>query len=237
MEINNNKLNSLPQQVEENMKNIKLLASYLKEAYSTSLTLNNTDVSIAISDTNASSDTIEGWLIDSIANLFKITSGDGTNLLIEYYTSLRGEQGVQGIPGDPTELIDDNSIELNKTWSSDKINTEIANAGKTYYQHNILLDGMADSKVTRLFITIINTDSTPFTQASLKSWLYENGFVQDGSNIHGYQCTGIQGSWIASSIRCQYYNGSYTLFIYTNDYWERQISTINSVEDYVKQLG
>lgn len=99
MEINNNKLNSLPQQVEENMKNIKLLAQYLKEAYKTSLTLSDSDVSIAISDTNATTDTKDGWLLDSIGNLFKINGGDGTNLLIEFYTSFRGEKGDTGDTG------------------------------------------------------------------------------------------------------------------------------------------
>lgn len=99
MEIINNDLNSLPQQVEENMKNIKLLARYLKEAYHTSLSLNDTDTTIAISNTNATSDTKDGWLFDLHGKLFKITSGDGTNLLIEFYTDFRGEQGIQGNDG------------------------------------------------------------------------------------------------------------------------------------------
>lgn len=96
MIINNNKLNSLPQQVEENKNNIMLLASYLKEAYKSSLPLNVSDVSVAISVTNATADTTDGWLLDSIGKLFKINGGDGTNLLIEYYTSFRGEQGTHG---------------------------------------------------------------------------------------------------------------------------------------------
>lgn len=109
MEINNNKLNSLPQQVEENMENIKLLAQYIKEAYKTSLQLTNASVSIAITDTNAPDDTTSGWLLDSRGLLFNITGGDGTNLLLDFYTDLKGIQGINGVDGtngtDGTNII------------------------------------------------------------------------------------------------------------------------------------
>ena len=101
MEINNNKLNSLPQQVEENMKNIQLLAQYLKEAYHTNdgVELNHNSISVAKSLTNADSSVNDGWLLDSIGSLFKITGGDDSSLLIEFYTSFRGIQGIQGETG------------------------------------------------------------------------------------------------------------------------------------------
>lgn len=99
MKIYKNEFNTLPMQVEENMKNIELLASIIKEAYRSNVQLLTTDVSIAISDTNANVDTTDGWLIDPIGKIFKITSGDGTNLLIEFYSDIRGEQGVQGEQG------------------------------------------------------------------------------------------------------------------------------------------
>ena len=99
MEIINNKNNSLPQQVEENMQNIKLLAKYLKEAYNTQTSLTTSSVSIAISDTNADSDTTNGWLIDVNGLLFNITNGDGTNLLLEYYASIKGATGATGATG------------------------------------------------------------------------------------------------------------------------------------------
>ena len=99
MKIYKNKFNTLPMQVEENMKNIELLASIIKESYRSDIQLLTTDVSIAISDTNANTDTIDGWLIDPIGKIFKITGGDGTNLLIEFYSDIRGEQGVQGEQG------------------------------------------------------------------------------------------------------------------------------------------
>ena len=96
MIITNNDLNSMPQQVEENKNNIKILANYLKEAYKTSNDLGDSAVSIAISDTNATADTIDGWLISHDGYLYHITSGDGTNLLLEYYTNLRGVKGDTG---------------------------------------------------------------------------------------------------------------------------------------------
>lgn len=99
MEIINNKLNSLPQQVEENMKNIQILARYIKEAYKTQTSLTTSSVSIAIIDTNATSDTTTGWLIDVNGLLFHITNGDGTNLLLEYYANLKGVTGATGATG------------------------------------------------------------------------------------------------------------------------------------------
>lgn len=117
MIIKNNGLNSMPQQVQENMENIKLLASYLKEAYNSSIDLGDSAVSIAISDTNATADTIDGWLVSQDGYLYKITSGDGTNLLLEYYTRLQGRNG--------SEDIDDNTTSLNKLWSSKKTSDKI----------------------------------------------------------------------------------------------------------------
>lgn len=113
MIIIDNDLNSMPQQVEENKKNIKLLASYLKEAYKTPNDLGNSAVSIAISNTNATADTIDGWLITHDGYLYKITNGDGTNLLLEYYTYLRGETGANGTDGaDGTNGTDGKSFIL-----------------------------------------------------------------------------------------------------------------------------
>lgn len=122
MEIINNKLNSLPQQVEENMKNIELLAQYLKEAYKTGLTLSPSDTTIAISNTNADDSVQDGWLFDSIGNLFKINGGDGTNLLLEFYTCFRGQDGRDGVND-----IDDNTIANNKLWSSQEIYDKLIN--------------------------------------------------------------------------------------------------------------
>ena len=101
MIINNNDLNSMPQQVEENKNNIKLLAQYLKEAYRTNnkAEISQDSISIAISLTNAPTDTTNGWLLDGRGNLFKITGGDGYALLLDFYSDLKGPQGIQGVPG------------------------------------------------------------------------------------------------------------------------------------------
>lgn len=99
MEIINNKLNSLPEQVEENMLNIQKLAQYLKEAYKTSSQLTTSTSSIAISDTNAPTSVVDGWLLDSRGLLFKINGGDTINFLLEFYTDLKGVQGNPGTNG------------------------------------------------------------------------------------------------------------------------------------------
>lgn len=127
MIITNNDLNSMPQQVEENKKNIKILAQYLKEAYKTPNDIGDSAVSIAISDTNATADTTNGWLITHDGYLYHITSGDGTNLLLDYYTRLRGNDGTNGINGtdgvDGTDGIDGYSFRFcNTSYIDDNTN-------------------------------------------------------------------------------------------------------------------
>ena len=121
------KYNSMPEQVEENKENIKKLCGYIKDAYHTNngITLNDTDTTIAISDTNADGSTVDGWLFDDNGKLFKITSGDGVNLLIEFYTNFKGADGH-----DAVDDIDDSITALNKLWSSEKTSNEIINASK-----------------------------------------------------------------------------------------------------------
>ena len=53
MKVYKNEFNTLPMQVEENMKNIQLLASYLKESFRSTIDLGDTSTTIAIADTNA----------------------------------------------------------------------------------------------------------------------------------------------------------------------------------------
>ena len=180
MEINRNGLNSLPQQVEENMKNIVKLASYLKEAYNSNIDLGDSAVSIAINDTNANNDTIEGWLISQDGYLYKITGGDGTNLLLEYFTRLKGDTGATGTPGDPTLLIDDNDVLNNKTWSSDKIsqiisyvkdkgiyatkNTPSLDGGNLYYEDSDILNSSSPNppRYSDLIIYIDGDDKAKY---------------------------------------------------------------------------
>jgi len=111
------KYNTLDEQVEENKHNIKELINIIKEAFSTNnISLTISDTTILISNTNAPIDTVDGWLFDDTGKLFKITGGDGTSLLLQFYSDFRGpqgEQGVQGLPGVQgysLRYIDDNYI-------------------------------------------------------------------------------------------------------------------------------
>lgn len=99
MIIKNNKYNSLPEQVQENLENIKTLASIIKELYKCVGDLGNASVSISRSLTNIPDNESKGWLIDSVGNLYKINGGDNSSLLIEYYSTLRGEKGDTGATG------------------------------------------------------------------------------------------------------------------------------------------
>ena len=128
MKIGNN-----PQkQLYENTKDIEKLKSLIKEAYRTgdNVELNIASISVAKSLTNAGADVKDGWLFDSVGSLFKITGGDEDSLLLDFYSSLRGPQGEQGVPGAAVS-IDDSNESLTKTWSSSKIASELANAGGT----------------------------------------------------------------------------------------------------------
>ena len=91
--------NSMPEQVEENKKNIKELVKYIKPVYNTQTSLTTSTTTIAIASTNAPSDATMGWLMDENGLLFHITSGDGTNLLLEYYASIKGPTGATGATG------------------------------------------------------------------------------------------------------------------------------------------
>lgn len=87
------------QQVYKNMKDIKALQEVIKPEYTTNAVLTSSSVSVAIADTNAPEGTTEGWLITQDGLKFKITGGDETNLLLEFYCSIQGPQGEQGPEG------------------------------------------------------------------------------------------------------------------------------------------
>lgn len=94
-----NKYNSLDEQVEENKHNIDELINIIKEPYTAHVDLGDNSITVLISDTNASSDVVDGWLFSQDGYLYKINGGDGTNLLIEFYASFKGDQGDQGDQG------------------------------------------------------------------------------------------------------------------------------------------
>lgn len=113
--------NNIPKQVYENTKNIEKLQNDIKPEYNCSATLTSSSVSVAIASTNAPAGTDSGWLLTEDGLKFKITGGDGTNLLLEFYANLKGPQGEDGAALN----IDDNTTSLTKVWSSSKTNNEI----------------------------------------------------------------------------------------------------------------
>ena len=119
--INGKAVRSPEQQVYKNMEDIEDLQKIIKKAYTTSATLTSASVSVAINTTNAPEGTTEGWLMTEDGLLFNITGGDDTNLLITFYSDLRGPQGPSGA----SLSIDDSITSLTKVWSSKKTDDEI----------------------------------------------------------------------------------------------------------------
>ena len=119
--INGEARRSPEQQVYKNMKDIKSLKEIIKPEYNCSATLTSSSVSVSIASTNAPEGTTEGWILTQDGLKFKITGGDDTNLLIEYYADLKGPQGEDGAALN----IDDSVTSLTKVWSSKKTNDEI----------------------------------------------------------------------------------------------------------------
>ena len=101
------------EQIYKNMEDIQELKDIIKPEYTTASTLTSSSTSIAIANTNAPSGTKSGWLLTQDGLKFKITGGDDTNLLLEYYADLKGPQGEDGAALN----IDDNSVSQTKVWT------------------------------------------------------------------------------------------------------------------------
>lgn len=111
MEITNNNYNTMPEQVQENKDNIKVLAEYIKEAYNATTTLETRSTTI-----NASmvrdwvAGTTKGFILDQAGKLFKIVAVSDNTIFIQWWASLpqgatgatgaRGETGAKGDKGD-----------------------------------------------------------------------------------------------------------------------------------------
>lgn len=111
MEITNNNYNTMPEQVQENKDNIKVLAEYIKEAYNATTTLETSSTTI-----NASmvrdwvAGTTKGFILDQAGKLFKIVAVSDNTIFIQWWASLpqgatgatgaRGETGAKGDKGD-----------------------------------------------------------------------------------------------------------------------------------------
>lgn len=111
MEITNNNYNTMPEQVQENKDNIKVLAEHIKEAYNATTTLETSSTTI-----NASmvrdwvAGTTKGFILDQAGKLFKIVAVSDNTIFIQWWATLpqgatgatgaRGEAGAKGDKGD-----------------------------------------------------------------------------------------------------------------------------------------
>lgn len=216
--INGEAVRSPEQQVYKNMKDIKALQEIIKKMYKTSETLTDASVSVAIADTNAPEGTTEGWLITEDGLLFSITGGDDTNLLLAFYSDLKGpqgEEGPEGPGGDPSALIDDNSESDTKTWSSQKIASVLP---ASQYVHYVTLE-IYDNNMTKdyavIFFTIKNNDEEAFNYTKLKSLVGNISGENATRNIRNgaFSVNGFyddNGSYSIEGITMGNYNYGYT---------------------------
>ena len=121
------------EQIYENEKDIDELKQYIAPLFNCSIDLSNNSDSVSVSNTNLDGTQTKALIIDINGNLYKLIAfnEDKTTAYIEFYSNIKGPQGEEGPEGpegpsaDPTILIDDSAIALNKTWSSNKINSKI----------------------------------------------------------------------------------------------------------------
>ena len=76
-------------QIYKNAADIEELKANQFILYKTSEELTSESTYVDRTDTNVPDDVESGYLIDANGLLFKITGGDDTNLLLEYYSILR----------------------------------------------------------------------------------------------------------------------------------------------------
>lgn len=292
------------EQVQKNMNDIEVLKQYIKEAYKCSSELTSSTDQVLKSSTNAGEDVTSGWLMDTIGNLFTITGGDDTYLLLDFFTSLRGPEGEQGEQGEPgTTAIDDTETSLSKTWSSKKISDKLdlisdkgiyytfvqptlnvdvyelntsdlenpnqytfqkyndiivyidsngkvkefyncvsvsgdfstiyldkvgeVGGGTQLYQHNLYF--YSGSK--NVYCQIINNSNTPFTKASLLSFLNTNNFKEN---------TVAYPAWVTTSgafggFGIAYHSSTVISSVGTNGSWS-QLSSMSDVYDTIVPL-
>lgn len=205
------KYNSLPEQVEENKENIKKLCSYIKDVYHTNegVVLNTASISVAKSLTNADQDVVDGWLFDSVGSFFKITGGDEYALLIEYYTSFKGEDGRDG-----ADDIDDNVIANNKLWSSDKTYTEIGNAKDKGIYYTTTEPTLIDTNVYALDQMLLGNADFLHTPVKISDLII---YIDANNNPKSiYKVNNISSNILSLSKIADYANGSkkYIHYIY-----------------------
>ena len=192
--IDGEAVRSPEQQVFKNMKDIKKLKEIIKPEYTTAEELTSSSVSVAIADTNAPEGTTEGWLITQDGLKFKITGGDETNFLLEFYCSIQGPQGEQGPSGAELE-IDDTGTSATKVWSSEKVASELSQAGKKYYRHTLRLRREVTRWLSNVMLPqIITDDITPFTLQTLNQYLYSCGLIITSAVRQDQKYLGVEGT-------------------------------------------
>lgn len=87
------------QQVQKNKADIEELQRYIRQAYHANVVLTNTSTSVPQSDTNIPEGTTQGFLIDTVANLFEIATVSEGTVFIQYWCNLKGPQGATGPQG------------------------------------------------------------------------------------------------------------------------------------------
>ena len=105
MKINNKEFLNPQQQLYENTKDIENLKTKIIEWYNTQEDLSNNATYIARTYTNVPDDVSTGFLVDAYAHLYKITGGDDTTLLLEFYSTLGQYTIVEGGGGSSTPQI------------------------------------------------------------------------------------------------------------------------------------
>jgi len=203
--INGKAVRSPEQQVYKNMKDIEALQETIKPEYNTSAELTSSSVSVALSTTNAPSGTTEGWIITQDGLKFKITGGDETNLLLEFYCNIKGPQGEQGPSGAELE-IDDNGTSATKVWSSQKVAEELSGVGQQLYEHHIkMVYSQTGQPAYNISFKITNDNLNALTITDVKNYLVSKGcnsrdnsldangqFVRTtGANDYHYICQGV----------------------------------------------
>lgn len=119
MKINNKEFLNPQQQLYENTKDIEELKTKVMEWYNTQEDLSDDTTYIARTYTNVPDNVSTGFLVDGYAHLYKITGGDDTTLLLEYYSTLGQYTLVEGGGGDSAPQIYYHQINYRDDYEDD----------------------------------------------------------------------------------------------------------------------
>ena len=199
--INGKAVRSPEQQVYKNMEDIEELQKKIQTWYACSVELDSSDNTVLRSNTNVPDDKESGLLIDPVGNMFNITGGDETTLLITFYASIKGPQGETGSPGassndkgtyithvEPT--IDDTIYTLSTgnidNFSSDNIPVQV---------NDIIIYIDSDDQPTSVY-TVASISGTTLTLSKQGDYakgkqLYCHTIVIQDTSTSNYLTTGI----------------------------------------------